>query len=179
MKKAFSVIFLTLLTASFFGVIAPAKADGVCICSDGTATGTTCTTDGSCANDAICSGKTPEKCGAAPTGTSTGNGTPSTSTTALTNPIGTKICAATESGQQCIQHVLGSVIKTAMGIVGSIALLMAVWGGFLWLTSMGNESRVETGKKTLIWSILGLVLIFGAYALTNYIFSAIANAPTK
>ncbi len=179
MKRFFSLIFLTFIVSAFFVPIA-ANA-GVCMCG-GVATATPCSTvaDPICTNTAICPsvsvpGGTCDVNGTTPS--SGGPGTTPGGSTTLTNPIGTKICAANETGQQCIQHVLGSVIKTAMGIVGSIALLMAVWGGFLWLTSMGNETRVETGKKTLIWSILGLVLIFGAYALTTYIFSAIA--PTK
>ncbi len=70
---------------------------------------------------------------------------------------------------QCTQLIIGNVIKGALGVVGSIALLMMTWGGFLWLTSMGNSDRVEKGKSTLIWATLGLVLIFGAYALTSYL----------
>ena len=50
---------------------------------------------------------------------------------------------------------------------------MMTYGGFLWLTSMGNSDRVEKGKNTLIWATLGLALIFGAYALTNFIVGAL------
>jgi hypothetical protein len=162
MKKIFSLTILALTIVAFLPTTNVLAAP----------TQTVCTTASNCS---------PVPC-PSPTGNSCisgkcdcGDATPaSTSSTALTNPIGTKICAKTATGQECVQSVLGSVIKTAMGIVGSIALLMAVWGGFLWLTSMGNETKVEQGKKTLIWAILGLVLIFGAYALTTYIFSAIA-----
>jgi Type IV secretion system pilin len=174
MKKAFSLFFLTFILSAFLVPVAANAGQCVFVKTPAPAA-TTCSTDADCTTLDTSPGV---KCDTSAGGGGSGSGSGSTSTTALTNPIGTKICAATESGQQCIQHVLGSVIKTAMGIVGSIALLMAVWGGFLWLTSMGNESRVETGKKTLIWAILGLVLIFGAYALTTYIFTAITT-PAK
>jgi len=50
---------------------------------------------------------------------------------------------------------------------------MMTYGGFLWLTAMGNNERVEKGKETLIWAVLGLVVIFGAYAITSYIIDKI------
>lgn len=111
------------------------------------------------------------------TGTPNGTPTPPSGSQPLTNPL-SGVCKDAQ-GQQCIQLILGNIIKTALGVVGSIALLMAVYGGFLWLTSMGNESKVETGKKTLIWSVLGLALIFGAYAITTFIFQALAPVAAK
>jgi len=175
MKKIFSFAYLAILLSAF---LIPAAANaGACKCT-GVQTGYSCDNDKQCENTAICpSNPDTATCDTSATpapGSGSGAGTTPTptTTTSLTNPLA-GICKDAQ-GTACVQLVLGSVIKTALGVVGSIALLMAVWGGFLWLTSMGNESKVEQGKKTLIWSILGLVLIFGAYALTTFVFSAIA-----
>ena len=51
-----------------------------------------------------------------------------------------------------------------MQIVGSIALLMFIWGGIVWMTSQGEKARVEKGQKTLAWAVIGLAVIFVAYA---------------
>ncbi len=110
-------------------------------------------------------------CVAAPSGTGTGTTAGKTTAGALENPLA-GVCGGAE-GQKCVQLVIGNVIKAALGIVGSIALLMITYGGFLWLTSMGNANQVEKGKNTLIWATIGLALIFGAYALTSYIIGII------
>ena len=135
----------------------PTMAQGTCTCSDGksatiTSTATTC--DAACGSDG---GAAP----AAPSGATPAAGS-------LTNPL-SGVCSAKTTGQQCIQLIIGNVIKAALGIVGSIALLMMTYGGYRWLTAMGNSERVEKGKDTLIWATLGLVVIFGAYAVTSYI----------
>lgn len=80
------------------------------------------------------------------------------------------------SGQQCVQLIIGNVIKAALGVVGSIALIIIMWGGFRWLTAMGNSEKVEKGKEILIWAVIGLIVIFGAYAVTSYVITALTGA---
>ncbi len=56
-----------------------------------------------------------------------------------------------------------------LGFVGSIAVLAIIWGGVLYLTSAGDESQAESGKKTLKNGILGLVIAGIAYAIVQVI----------
>lgn len=81
----------------------------------------------------------------------------------LQNPLGTSEEARSP------QALIGRVINFAMGLVGSLALLMFVYGGFLWMTSSGNEEKVDQGKRILIWATAGLALIFFSYALVYFI----------
>jgi hypothetical protein len=76
-------------------------------------------------------------------------------------------------GEASIEEIIGRIILAVLGIVGSIALLMFIIGGFMWMTAAGNEERVRLGKNILIWSTLGLVVIFSAYAITRFVISAL------
>lgn len=71
------------------------------------------------------------------------------------------------------QKLIGLVIKAVLGIVGSLALVMFIYGGFLWMTSAGNAEQVQKGKNVLIWATLGLAVIFSAYALVNFVIKGI------
>lgn len=73
--------------------------------------------------------------------------------------------------------LIGKVINALLGLVGSIALLMFIWGGFLWMTAAGNEEQVKKGSTTLLWATLGLVVIFSAYALVNTVLTALTAVP--
>jgi hypothetical protein len=154
------------LTAAMTLAPQPAAA-GSCLCS-GRTTPVDADTQQAC--DTMC-GATGAFTPTAPSGATSPGGTVTASP--LENPLA--ICPKGTSGQKCVQLVIGNVIRAALGIVGSIALIMMVWGGFLWLTSMGSSDKVEKGKNTLIWATLGLVVIFGAYALTNFIITSIAG----
>lgn len=68
-----------------------------------------------------------------------------------------------------IPTLIGKVIKGALGVVGSLALVMFIYGGLVWMTAAGNEQRVKMGKDILIWATIGLIVIFTSYALVHFI----------
>jgi hypothetical protein len=79
------------------------------------------------------------------------------------NPLGS------EEGSDDPNVLIGKVINAALGVVGSLALLMFIYGGFTWMLAAGNNEKVEKGKNILIWATLGLVVIFSAYAIVNFV----------
>lgn len=74
-----------------------------------------------------------------------------------------------------IQELSGDMIKGLLGVSGAIALFMLVWGGIVWMTSNGSAERLKKGKDTILWAILGLVIIFMSYVIINFIFDIIGG----
>lgn len=68
------------------------------------------------------------------------------------------------------QKLIGQIIKGGLGLIGSLALAMFVYGGFTWMLSAGNSTQIEKGKSILIWATIGLVFIFSSYAVLQFIF---------
>ena len=60
-----------------------------------------------------------------------------------------------------------------LGFVGMIAVLMLIWGGINYLTSAGDEDKARTGKKTISYALIGLVVAGIAYAVVNVIITVI------
>lgn len=73
------------------------------------------------------------------------------------------------------QQLIGIIIKGLLGVVGSTALLFFIYGGMTWLTSGGNPEKVKKGRDTLVWAIIGLMVIFSSYILVDYIFKALTS----
>ncbi len=90
--------------------------------------------------------------------------------TPLFNPLAGKVDASAP-----IQSLAAIFIDLLFGIAGSVALAMYVWGGFLWLTSAGNEKQVTQGKGVFQWTTLGVIMMFAAYTLVSYIFSSVGT----
>lgn len=91
------------------------------------------------------------------------NPTPGDDTVSLGNPINTTD----------IRVLAGRGIATALGILGSLALAAFVFGGFLWLTSAGNQDRIKKGTQTMIWAAAGVFLVLASYAILNAIVTGI------
>ena len=92
----------------------------------------------------------------------------------LINPI--KGTAAKPEGTLDVKIIAGNAIKQFTGILGSLALLMFVYGGFLWLTSAGNSDQVKKGTGAMLWSGIGIVIIFSSYAILTLVFKALSGA---
>lgn len=67
------------------------------------------------------------------------------------------------------------VIDYALIMSGTITVLFLIIGGFWYLTSAGNEEQAEKGKKTLINSVIGLVVIILAFTIVRIVAATISS----
>jgi hypothetical protein len=65
-----------------------------------------------------------------------------------------------------LSAVIGQVIATALSLVGMIFLVLTVYGGYLWMTARGEEEQVTKAQKIIIETMIGLVVVLSAYAIT-------------
>jgi len=69
--------------------------------------------------------------------------------------------------------LMGRVVKIGMSIIGSIAFVLFIYGGILWMTASGNSERETKARHILIWGSLGLVVILASYALVKFVFESV------
>ncbi len=85
----------------------------------------------------------------------------------LNNPLGNTVT---------VPGLVHNIINAALGVVGSLALVMFIYGGFTWMLAAGNEQAVEKGRNILVWAAVGLVVIFASYSFVNFVISAITSS---
>lgn len=125
-----------------------------------------------------------------PTTTSTGTtstGTTSTGTTPTGTTTGTAGTAGTSGGIipgnpldlsiNSIGDLIRNLTNLALSLAGIVAMIYIVVGAFNYLTAYGNEQKAEAGKNTLMWAIIGLVVIILARLIVGQIFRVITGAP--
>jgi hypothetical protein len=71
--------------------------------------------------------------------------------------------------------LIGRVIYAVLGLVGSLALVMYIYGGFMWMMAAGNPQRVTKGKEIITWATIGLVVIFTSYAAVKFIIDSLGK----
>ena len=79
-------------------------------------------------------------------------------------------------GEGTILNIGRGVLETGLGVLGSLTLLVFVIGGVMWLTSGGNEQRVEKGTKTMLYAAIGILVIFSSYAIISTLIKVITGA---
>ena len=72
-------------------------------------------------------------------------------------------------GKKDPRTIAANVINIMLGLLGVIAIIIILMGGFKWMTAMGNEDKVGEAKKLLGAGIIGLLIVLAAYAVSIYI----------
>ncbi|MDD2646666.1 MAG: Ig-like domain-containing protein [Patescibacteria group bacterium] len=71
--------------------------------------------------------------------------------------------------------IIGRIVRFILGFLGLIAVVIVVYGGFIWMTSGGNEEKITRAKKLMAAGIIGLLIIILAYAFASFIINAISQ----
>src|SRR3989339_1820231 len=72
--------------------------------------------------------------------------------------------------------VAAKIIRIALGFLGIIAVCIVLYGGFMWMTSAGNEERLGKSKKILTSGLIGLIIILMAFGITQFVLSKLSEA---
>ncbi|MFH1047916.1 MAG: hypothetical protein V1738_06460 [Patescibacteria group bacterium] len=70
--------------------------------------------------------------------------------------------------------ILGGIVRGLLGIVGTIFLVLMIYAGFQWMTAAGNDEAVKKSKGLIMAAVIGLAIIFAAYAITVFVVDIVA-----
>lgn len=79
-------------------------------------------------------------------------------------------------GTQDIRVTVAKIINVFMGLLGLVAVVIVLYGGFLWMTAAGNEDRIEKAKKMIVAGVIGLAIILSAYAIARFVVDSLITA---
>ncbi|OQB44068.1 MAG: hypothetical protein BWY03_00412 [Parcubacteria group bacterium ADurb.Bin159] len=71
--------------------------------------------------------------------------------------------------------VIGKVISWILGFLGLIATIIIIIGGFMWMTSGGDEEKINKAKKLMINGLIGLAIVLVAYIISNFVIDALTT----
>jgi len=71
--------------------------------------------------------------------------------------------------------LLTTIINIFSAIVGVIAVIMIIVGGLRYITSGGDSNKVGTAKQTLMYAIIGLVIVALAQLIVHFVLAQAVN----
>ncbi|RLD10093.1 MAG: hypothetical protein DRI44_06935 [Chlamydiae bacterium] len=75
-----------------------------------------------------------------------------------------------------VRVVIARIIKIALGLLGTVAVVIILYGGFVWMTAGGNEDKVAQAKKVLLNGAIGLAIIIFAFSIASFVLNALTGA---
>jgi hypothetical protein len=83
--------------------------------------------------------------------------------------LGKAANAAGVSSNGKLEDLIGTGISAALTLVGLVFLILMVYGGYLWMTARGQEEIIGKAKNIIIGTVIGLVVVVAAYAITVFV----------
>lgn len=81
---------------------------------------------------------------------------------------------ATQAGNDLV----ATVVNILSVIVGVIAVIMIIVAGFRYVTSGGKEESVKGAKNTILYAIIGLVIVALAQIIVHFVLAKTKDATT-
>ena len=74
-----------------------------------------------------------------------------------------------------IASIVGTGINIALSLIGLVFLLLMVYAGYLWMTAQGEEEQVKKAQKIITATIIGLVVVISAFAITAMVIARFSS----
>lgn len=92
------------------------------------------------------------------------------------DPLGLNCAAGSGLTKDDPRLIVSRIINVALGVLGTIAVVLIVYAGFLWMTAGGNDDQAGKAKNIIFAAIIGLVIILSAYAISTFVVKSIYEA---
>lgn len=66
------------------------------------------------------------------------------------------------------KNVVVNIINYALFFIGALALIFVIYGGILFVTSGGDAEKTTKARNTLLYAIIGVIVVVLAYAIVNW-----------
>jgi uncharacterized membrane protein len=78
-----------------------------------------------------------------------------------------------------LSKVETQIINPIILLLIACAFVVFTWGVFKFIQGAGDETTREEGKQAMFWSIIGFVVIFGAYGILNFALGTFGLDPVR
>lgn len=80
--------------------------------------------------------------------------------------------------QECINptDLVTNAIQWVIGIAGVVAAIFVVYGGISYATSSGDPTKLQKAKQTIIYALIGMIIVGLAEIITGFVSGIIRNA---
>ena len=78
-----------------------------------------------------------------------------------------------------LAKVVVEIINPIILLLAASAFVVFLWGMFEFIRQAGDSGKREEGRKAILWGLIGLVIIFGAYGIINLALGTFSIPPIQ
>ena len=75
-----------------------------------------------------------------------------------------------------ITLIIARLIRVVLGTLGVVAVAFVLYGGFLWMTSRGEDLKIKKAKMIMTNALIGLIIVLSSFAIAQFVISRLSSA---
>lgn len=79
------------------------------------------------------------------------------------------------SGKSSAKEILQNIVKWLLTLVGTIATISLLYGGYLYITSQGEEDQAKQAKHIILYSVIGIIVIGISAIIVNVVINVVTQ----
>lgn len=92
-----------------------------------------------------------------------------------TGLIKTELHTGLALGQVSPTEVAFDLINTALTLLGTVCVILLIYGGFIWVWARGNQEEVQRAKEILQGTIIGLLIVLASLGIARFVFTTVGD----
>ncbi|MFA6604048.1 MAG: pilin [Patescibacteria group bacterium] len=77
--------------------------------------------------------------------------------------------AGIDTGTASLETIIGTIIRSLLGLLGTVFVVFIIYAGYLWMTAQGDSDQIGKAKKIILNASVGLVIILLAWSITEFV----------
>ena len=82
------------------------------------------------------------------------------------------------NGDDTLDVTVINILNAVIGVLGIVAVIVMIIGGVLYMTSSGDAGKVKKAKDTILYGVIGLIVVALSFAIVNFVISNIIGGGT-
>jgi len=82
------------------------------------------------------------------------------------------------NGENTLTADVAGIINGVIGALGIVAVIVIIMGGVSYMTSAGDSSKVKKAKDTILYGVIGLIIVMLSFAIVNWVIG-VGNTTTE
>jgi len=78
-------------------------------------------------------------------------------------------------GSLGLAGIVGQIVGYVLSLLGVLFMILIIYAGFLWMMARGNDAESTKAKDMMVNAVIGLIIVFGSYAISSYIIEGLAE----
>lgn len=80
-----------------------------------------------------------------------------------------------DTGSSNLNNIITDIVNIFSVIVGIVSVIMIIYGGFRYVTSGGDSGNVSSAKNTIIYAVIGLVVVALAQFIVQFVLDRVTT----